>query len=79
MENILDMNKITNMVMTTCVKHRNTFNLNTMPHADDCDREICQNQCPLKKMEKEQNEWLKNEFKQRKQEEKELMLIENMR
>lgn len=74
MEVIL-MQYIENMSMMTCINHRRQFKAlgNIPPMQNDCDREICQENCPVKKMVKEQNDWMKKEFRQRMKEEKELL------
>ena len=65
---------ITQISMMTCINHRQKTGVNQEPKQDDCDKLPCQIGCPIAKQVEDTNKWFKDEFKLRKQEEKELMM-----
>jgi hypothetical protein len=59
-----------------CLNHRAQCGIQSPLKVESCTNESCQLTCPITQMVQQQNDWLRGEFKLRKQEEREIMNLE---
>jgi hypothetical protein len=66
---------LTQIIMRTCINHRTSKGVMQPPKEKDCEMLPCADECPVAMENNKYVEWMKKEYKLRKEEERELMKV----